>query len=279
MLVQVVTNFCCFFLQSVTPTFSVLGPAYLTTELQFLLEEVVRLREETSSIECNCSNPNCPFNASADEKESESDEDLKDSPDLGFGSMDIQDLNCKKSHPKKVRYSLQHSLNLAPLPLTHRKQLSNHSTSLTNISRGVQKRADGTILEHDYRPGLHGKRKHGLFSGFSLSHLNRLKVCFNEALEADCQVDQDGLTSNHDYMFSREAPERRIKRSRKRDQSSQAPRKFSEGPLSIYRHSSADVISRHSSVPSIESSTVDRLANFSRLQSCPDAKGHSIACP
>ena len=271
-------------LQSVTPTYSVLDSKFLTTELKMLMEEVAGLREETKAITCKCSDPNCPFNTEH-ECENEFELEEKQSPDLGFGSMEALNDHHKKRHGKN-RYSLPLSLKLTPPPPTfkQRMNLSRNSTSLTNIPRGMQKRADGTILECDY-PGSRRERKSGLTGGFSMSHLNRLDVYINEDMEEDCQVDQDGLTSHHDYLFSREAPERQILRNGRRESnkdlnaikrdsnsiigrsdsssstSSLKNRRVSDG-ITISRHSSADVILRHSD--SVDCS--DRLANFVRLK-------------
>ena len=295
-----------FFLsQSWTPIPPMDSSAFLTTELKMLMGEVARLREETKTIVCKCNDPNCPFNVDS-ECENEFEEDEKQSPDLGFGSMEALD-DCKT----KRRTQNQHRLSMPPLQLVppppsykQRISLSRNSTSLTSIPRGMQRRADGTILEFDY-PGSREKRerKNGLTSGFSMSHLNRLDVYFDEEMEEDCQVDQDGLTSQHDYMFSRLAPERQILRNCRKDSNgnkkeavrresstssnsssnsstnstslnstslnSTSPykdRRISDGTvnLTMARHSSADVILRHAgSTTAIDN---DRLSNFVRLK-------------
>ena len=270
------------------------------------MEEVSGLREETKEITCKCTDPNCPFNEPESNYFDEEEEDEKKSPDLGFGSMEGIDKQCKRQHNSSRhgtnRHSLPLSLKLIPPPPSSRQRtgLSRNSTSLTNIPRGMQKRADGTILEFDY-PGARRERKNGLTSGFSMTHLNRLDVHFNEELEEDCQVDQDGLlTSNHDYMFSRQAPERKIlrngKSANKRESnstkdlnscintigkdlicpisrtnsshstSSLANRRVSDGTLCMARHSSADVIMRHAGSTTAIDSPPDRLANFVRLK-------------
>ncbi len=261
---------------------------FLTTELRMLLEEVAELREETKGIACKCGNPDCPFNSKTEfEKDFFEEEDEKQSPDLGFGSMEAIDDSYKRKRGNRHSLPLPLKLALPPMPSKQRVDLSRNSTSLTNIPRGMQKRADGTILEFDY-PGARRERKNGLGSGFSMSHLNRLGVYVNE--KEDCQVDQDGLlTNNDDYMFSRKAPERQILRNGKSNSkkdsngakkdlnvsrmdsshstSSLLHRRTSDGliGLSMARHSSADVVMRHSgSTTAIDSS--DRLANFVRLK-------------
>lgn len=166
------------------------------------------------------------------------------------------------------RYSLPYPFQLGPPPATHKQPALARSTSasLTNISRGAQKRADGTILENDY-PGFYNTgKKNRLLGGYSLSHLNRLEVNFAEELEADCQVDQDGVTNDRDYMFSRKAPERRLVRNTRREHRSSTPttpssRRTSDIAVSMSRHSSAEVFYRHS-VPGTTEGTDPGLANL-----------------
>jgi len=242
--------------------------------------EVEQLREETSTIICNCKDPNCPFQGPArssdiptDEESSiESDIPMEDSdeedrsPDLGFGSME-------RIHTYTSHFSLSH-MDLVKHPkimsLTGSTPTNNPlSLSLTNIPRGIQKRADGTIVENDY-PGFYcsnrkSKKKRRLTGICSMSHLNRLDVCSTEVPPmADCQVDQDGaVTTGKDYTFSRGAPERKKVRS---------PRNSSTKKISLGHVNSNPVISRrkstgptthvdlarHSSVP-IEKKFVDKI--------------------
>lgn len=257
-----------------TPT-PFLGESYLTTELRHLLREVTTLREEAESYTCTCSDPDCPFSAAEDlETDSYDEEAEKESPDLGFGSMEMI-LSDKKSS----RRSLPYPLTLVPAPSTYKKRP--HTTQSTcNINtcgitcgtRAQQKRADGTILESDY-PGWERRK---MRSGLSLNYLNRLDVCFNEALEADCQVDQDGITTydSEEYSFSRQAPERsRVLKvsSKKVDQTSSVSsstlllvkRKTSAGPLRMVRHSSEDILNRRHSA-FVGSAADIGLRNFNR---------------
>lgn len=228
------------------------------------MQEVEELREETSSIRCSCHDPNCPFNTAEDKESVESDA-AKDSPDLGFGSMEFLNHN-NYYHQSETPAGIGKDMPSVPLrlssPPSHYRgrqlRFSNNSTSLTNITRGLQMRADGTILENDYPLAHHTRRTR---NGFSMSHLNRLDVNFFDDFEADCQVDQDGLTSNQDYSFSREAPERRKIR---KDSSPQAHHR---ALLAMSRHSSADAVKivRHASVP-MEKIALDswlvKLKNF-----------------
>lgn len=256
------------------------------------MKEVEGLREETKEITCKCSNPDCPFNTQEvvegrldtfyDYYEGEGEEE--ESPDLGFGSMErlyrVQQISKQKNRRSLPPAPASTALRLLTPPETRRSLLSTvrSSTSLTNIPRGIQRRADGTIVENDY-PGFYmgNKRSSKLTSGLSMSHLNRLDVIFNEALESDCQVDQDGLTNNEDYLFTREAPERKMMRTPRIGKK----KTTLEYPMSITRHSSAGVILRQTSNPakrnslaSIENSS-DRLVNFLRSKNSTLAR-HSI---
>lgn len=225
--------------------------------------QVAELRQETESIVCTCRDPDCPFNAAAENEDDETSGSEKESPDLGFGSMEFI------AGYRRGSYS---SIQLNPPPITYRRPLA-HSTSvsLTNIPRVVlRRRADGTILEKDY-PGWRNRQYRPLGGGFSMSHLNQLDVSLNEEQEPDCLVDQDGLTSGHDYMFSRKAPERRLVRNipPERRLSRNVRRHFhnstsvlieqpDEG-LAIARHSSDGFYNRQNSDPE---GTDLRLRNF-----------------
>lgn len=255
--------------QSVTPTYSALDSTLLTSELRRLMQQVTQLRQETVSLTCNCSSPDCPFNEQQQQQQQQQDDSCnsslaeKESPDLGFGSMELLPWTTATSTAKSHQ-SFPAPLPLHPAPASvayGRGNLKRNkiSTSLTNIPRGVQKRADGTIIEQDY-PGFYSPRSRGphrLSTGFSMSHLNRLEVCFNEELEADCQVDQDGLTSNHNYLFTRKAPERRniVIRREQSNGSTSSQRRKSEIPLPTFKQSLVDMVSncsRHSSIGSTD---------------------------
>lgn len=270
-------------IQAVTPTFY---PTVVNQELQLLLKEVEQLRADTSEITCKCNNPDCPFSnreregkiASVESEEDEEEEVKQRSPDLGFGSMEtIKEKSSSQQQQQSNRHSLQNiPFRLSPAPPRHSSKTtslsSNISTSLTNIPRGtigpLQRRADGTIVENDY-PGFYNSERcsNNMRGGFSMTHLNRLDVMpFNVE---DCQVDQDGLiNSSEDYMFSREAPERKLVKSAGRKRSllehsnsnplSSTSRKLS---LSIARQSSAGAFPRKGSVPTviIESISSERL--------------------
>lgn len=241
--------------------------------------QIAELRQETETIVCTCSDPECPFNAtSAETEDDEADffcRTEKDSPDLGFGSMEL--IPCGKD--PTFRYSISNPIQLDPPPSSHKQSLARStSTSLTNINKGVQKRSNGTILENDY-PGFYRTEKNRkcrpLGGGFSMSYLNRLDVNVSEELKADCLVDQDGLTSNHDYMFSRKAPERRLVRNVRREHRSstslavQSKHRNSDGALSMMRQSSADgFYNRHSTASTLE-------PGFLRLKNL-EIKRHTI---
>ena len=229
------------------------------------MQQVAQLREETASLTCDCSSPDCPFKSQEEHTQQQQQQDdscssslaEKESPDLGFGSMEF--LPWATTTTKSLPAPLP--LHPAPASVAYRRgnlKRNTLSTSLTNIPRGVQKRADGTIIEQDY-PGFYSPdskrsyRGNRLTNGFSMSHLNRLEVCFNEELEADCQVDQDGLTSNHNYMFSRKAPERRniVIRREQSNSSTSSQRRRSEIPMPTFKQSLVDMVScRHSSIGS-----------------------------
>lgn len=187
-----------------TPT-PFLEESYLTTELRQLFREVTTMRDETRSYTCRCSDPDCPFAAEAGlelerEIDSYDEEAEKESPDLGFGGSMEMILSQKHS-------SLPYPLALVPAPptSTHKQRQLTQSTCNINTCSATraQKRADGTILEYDY-PGMERRK---IRSGLSLNYLNRPDVFLNE--EADCQVDQDGLTNDREeYSFSRQAPGR-----------------------------------------------------------------------
>ena len=234
------------------------------------MNEVEKLREETRSIICNCSNPCCPFLTEVTSIEVEhladEDQDFEEeiSPDFGFGSMEtIYPNKCNRNrfslpNVAQLQFYQQHHCQL------HQDHFSN-STSLTNIPRGVQKRADGTILENDY-PGFYcssrkSKKKKRWMGSFSVAHLNRLEVCSVEVPPlADCQVDQDRVSAtNEDYVFSRRAPERKNMRS-PHGINKRYKLQHTDSNLTAYRRASADPLSidqslkelmRHSSVPSI----------------------------
>ena len=207
-------------------SFPIQKSALLTPELQILMNEVEKLREETNSILCNCSNPCCPFSVNSYEEKypSKDDEERKDHaavetvgkiPDFKFGSMET--LNQRKCMTDSLPCMIQLRL-LRPQHHPFHNHLSN-STSLTNISRGVHKREDGTIVENDYpgfscstRKSMKKKRQMG---SFTMVHFNCLDVGNMEVPPlADCQVDQDEVIStNKGYRFRREAPERKNVRS------------------------------------------------------------------
>lgn len=180
------------------------------------------------------------------------DEDSeKKSPDLGFGSMEAlrekdNRTNKQEITKRRVHYNISPTLplRLESPPSSHSRPLGlsavSASKSLTNIPRGVQKRADGTILECDY-PGSHGRgKRNGMISGFSTSHLNRLDVTFDKTHDADCLVDQDEPTNTEDYMFNRKAPERKLSRNWRKESSFFNHHKSSDTILPLSRHSSAD---------------------------------------
>ena len=264
----------------------------LTEELRHLMSEVEELRQETKSIMCRCTDPDCPFQAtprsdedptdeeSTEEDLSHEDSDEEDrSPDLGFGSME----KIYKGSGN-IRFSLPHVdlIKLSSPPSISLSTTSNPlSLSLTNIPRRVQKRADGTIVENDY-PGFYSsnrksKKKKRLTGICSMTNLNHLDVCSAEVPPlVDCQVDQDG-TITTDYTFSRQAPERKNVRSSRTKKlslvhTSSNPtiyRRKSAGPVSFYTKD----LTRHASVPAIEKNLVDRI----RAKSTLIPARHSIA--
>ena len=193
----------------------------------------------------------------------DSDEEDR-SPDLGFGSME-------RIYKHTSLFSLpQVDLARFTTPLMSLTGADNlMSLSLTNIPRGIQKRADGTIVENDY-PGFYcsnrkSKKKSRLTGICSMSHLNRLDVCSTEVPPmADCQVDQDGiLTTGKDYTFSRGAPERKKIRSPRYGIKKISLEHVNSNPIISRRKYAVPAshidLARHSSVPSIEKKFVDKI--------------------
>ncbi len=271
----------------------------LTEELRRLMLEVEELREETKSIICNCTDPNCPFLAAVpsasdivstddesvdDDIPHEDDSDEEDrSPDLGFGSMERI---FKGNISENIRFSLPYmdlmKVHSPPMMSLAASRINSNpmSLSLTNIPRGVQKRADGTIVENDY-PGFYcsnrkSKKKKRLTGISSMSGLNHLGVMSTEVPPmADCQVDQDGtITTGKDYTFSRQAPERKNVRSPRSGVKKISLEHVNSNPIISRRESggtSSSDLMRHSSVPSIEKKSIDRMrTKFQQIR-------HSIA--
>lgn len=88
-------------------------------------------------------------------------------------------------------------------------------SSLSGTPRGVQRRADGTIIECDgpgkmYSAERRNQQSNAAHSRFNTMHLNVTNV--DSWINEDCQVDQENSFNNDNYQFSRQAPERRIVR-------------------------------------------------------------------
>ena len=198
-----------------------------------------KLREETATFKCNCTDPNCPF-----QEEKTSMHELKSEIskvcvgedrglDSGFGSKDgihATRNTSECSHPCGNRLAqfpgLPEIRIIAGTPVDSKSI----SSSVLNLRRNCI-RPDGTIIEHDYpKYSTESQSNKTRPSGTcSLPNLNRLNV-YNLGLpsEADCQVDQDGtMSTGEEYTFNREAPERITLKS----------------PLSRRKNSSLDYVS------------------------------------
>lgn len=179
----------------------------MSNELADLLREVEQLRKETDALICHCNQPNCPFHNGG--KSTGSQSSLNSLEFSQSGSEEDDRLSLKRQFsPPTISIRRQDS------PRFQMLRSANSTGNLTCIVPGVQRRADGTIIEGDY-PGSRGKpikmRRCGTYNGFT--HLDIANCVIREA--EDCAVDYENTFSNEGYEFSRQAPERKQFRSPK----------------------------------------------------------------
>ena len=173
----------------------------MSSELMQLLKEVEQLRKETDALVCRCNQPSCPFHKS------------KSSPgsQTSLNSLTFSQSSEDWEGDSRLILRRQWTPPRAGDPV--------HSRSTGNLScivPGVQRRADGTIIEGDgpgYSIGQGIKmRRCGTYNGFTQT--NRLDINTIRETE-DCTVDYENTFSAEGYEFSRQAPERKQFRSPK----------------------------------------------------------------
>lgn len=221
----------------------------LPTQIQALLNQVEKLHLETEALHCTCSHSDCPFRQQTTQLY-----------EIRTSSKKHRDshLHCTKRQSAPAALGSRQSLSGSP-PLL--------DSSMSNKC-GVQRRADGTIIECD-GPGTMFRR-HQQNGRFNTRHLKvrNLDSWINE----DCQVDQENAFNSDNYQFSRQAPERRIVRisprlHTKREKDSSITRKISLPASPSYRQhqerkriSTSSTLSRYSeSVPSLVSSPIRKM--------------------
>lgn len=177
----------------------------MSTELIDLLKEVERLREHTDALVCRCNQSNCPFNHS----------------NKTSGSLtSLNSLNFSQSSEEDDRLILRRQWSPPIISVGESVRMHSKSTgNLTYVVPGVQRRADGTIVEGDgprYAIGEGAKpmRRCGTYNGFTQANYLDIGNCVIRETE-DCAVDYENTFSTEGYEFSRKAPERRQFRSPK----------------------------------------------------------------
>ena len=177
----------------------------MSNELADLLREVEQLRKETDTLICHCNQPNCPFH---------------NGKSTGSQSS-LNSLEFSQSSEEDDRLSLKRQFSPPTISVMRgrdspRIQLLRSARStgnLTCVIPGIQRRADGTIVEGDYPGYSRGKsikmRRCGTYNGFT--HLDIANCVIREA--EDCTVDYENTFTNEGYEFSRQAPERKQFRS------------------------------------------------------------------
>ena len=180
----------------------------MSNELSDLLREVEQLRKETDALICHCNQSNCPFHNG---KSTGSQSSLNS---LTFSQSSEEDdrLSLKRQFsPPTV--SIMRKVE-SPLRLRSTRSTGN----LTFIVPGVQRRADGTIVEGDYPGYSRGQpvkmRRCGTYNGFTQTNYLDIANCVIREAE-DCTVDYENTYSNEGYEFCRQAPERKQFRSPK----------------------------------------------------------------
>lgn len=177
----------------------------MSNELIDLLREVEQLRKETDSLICHCNQSNCPFHNGKSGMGSQSSLNS-----LEFSQSSEEDRLSLKRQFSPPRISVMVGQE-SPQTLRSARSAGN----LTYIVPGVQRRADGTIVEGDYpgssRGGPIKMRRCGTYNGFT--HLDIANCVIRES--EDCAVDYENTFTNDGYEFKRQAPERKQFRSPK----------------------------------------------------------------
>ena len=209
-------HLCFFFVQVFTPE----APCRVTwdryrqqppmsNELADLLREVEQLRKETDALICHCNQPNCPFHNG----KSTGSQSSLNSLEFSQSSEEDDRLSLKRQYSPPTQVSFLRGGRDSPRVRLLRSA-SRSTGNLTCVIPGIQRRADGTIIEGDY-PGYSGggkpikMRRCGTYNGFT--HLDIANSVIREA--EDCKVDYENTFSNEGYEFSRQAPERKQFRS------------------------------------------------------------------
>ena len=177
----------------------------MSNELADLLREVEQLRKETDALICHCNQPNCPFHNG----KSTGSQSSLNSLEFSQSSEEDDRLSLKRQFSPPI-ISVMRGRDSPRIQLLR----SARSTgNLTCVIPGIQRRADGTIVEGDY-PGYSGgkpikMRRCGTYNGFT--HLDIANCVIRET--EDCAVDYENTFTNEGYEFSRQAPERKQFRS------------------------------------------------------------------
>ena len=206
------TPFLSFLIQVITPEVPcrVTWDRYrqqppMSNELLDLLREVEQLRKETDALVCRCKKPNCPFHHTADSKS------------MTGSQTSLNSLTSSLSSEEDDRLILRRQWSPPTIGVST-CPLSKSTGNLTYVVPGVQRRADGTIVEGDgprYSIGQERKmRRCGTYNGFTQTNYLDIANCVIRETE-DCAVDYENTFTNEGYKFSRQAPERRQFRSPK----------------------------------------------------------------
>jgi hypothetical protein len=179
----------------------------MSNELADLLREVDQLRKETDALICHCNQPNCPFHNG----KSTGSQSSLNSLEFSQSSEEDDRLSLKRQYSPPTISLLRDGRDS---PRVQVLRSARSAGNLTCVIPGIQRRADGTIIEGDY-PGCSGggkpikMRRCGTYNGFT--HLDIANSVIREA--EDCTVDYENTFSNEGYEFSRQAPERKLFRS------------------------------------------------------------------
>lgn len=241
----------------------------MSNELADLLREVEQLRKETDGLICHCNQPNCPFH---------------NGKSTGSQSS-LNSLEFSQSSEEEDRLSLQRQFTPPTVSVLRgrdspRVQLLRSARStgnLTCVIPGIQRRADGTIIEGDY-PGYSGgkpikMRRCGTYNGFT--HLDIANCVIREA--EDCTVDYENTFSNEGYEFSRQAPERKQFRSPRIQKRGHSKLKNSASyPVGTDRKISSPAVMHRSSESDEEGQTRGRSSSSPQVVSGTGTRHMSI---
>ena len=155
------------------------------------------------TLHCTCSNPGCPFQ-----------QQTTHLYEICTSTKEDRDNYILKRQSAPAALALHKTGSGSP-PLLNSSPVGLRHTGIASCNmRGVQRRADGTIIECDGPGRMCGTErrnlKNGIHSRFNSSHLNVTSL--DPWSNCDCEVDQENSFNNDDYEFSRQAPERRIVR-------------------------------------------------------------------